>query len=72
MSTRDLRKIENHVLKLLRQEGPLRTSELLRQHASEMSAPVLRRAVWSLVDDGRAEFTSDRRVRALVPTSSKR
>jgi hypothetical protein len=53
---------EEKVLQLL-SEGSKRTSELMEEaHHHDLSPADVREAVWALLDDGRLELRSDRRL----------
>jgi hypothetical protein len=65
MTVTQLEKIENRVLRWIRTEArPVSTSQLLDKYGQsrEVSPEELRRAVWNLVRDGKAEYTNDRRL----------
>jgi hypothetical protein len=65
LTVTQLERLESKVLRLLRNEArPISTTDLLGKHGdSAMISPEdLRRAVWNLVRDGKAEYTNDRRL----------
>lgn len=54
--------VQGEVLRILR-ERSLRTSELMRQVSGRgISASDAREVVWALLDEGRLEISSDRRL----------
>lgn len=65
-TTAELRTTEKRVLAwLVAAKSPVSTSELLDSHAGEHMSPVaLRRAVWSLIDQGKVAYTPERRLKA--------
>lgn len=66
MTQDDLRSAEELVLRQFRGE-PLEISELLAKFERQtIPAEVLRRAVWSLVEKGKLEITSDLSLRKPV------
>lgn len=54
--------VETKVLAMI-SEAPVRTSDLMNQAGQHgLSSADVRETVWSLLDDGRLQLTSDRRL----------
>lgn len=54
--------VETKVLAMI-SEAPVRTSDLMKQADKHgLSSADVRETVWSLLDDGRLQLTSDRRL----------
>lgn len=54
--------VETKVLAMI-SEAPVRTSDLMKQAGNHgLSSADVRETVWSLLDDGRLQLTSDRRL----------
>jgi hypothetical protein len=54
--------VESKVLAMI-SEAPARTSELMKQAGKHgLSSADVRETIWSLLDDGRLQLTSDRRL----------
>jgi hypothetical protein len=66
MSVEEIRRAQDLALnRLLSASGPLSTGELLGllSQPSSISSSAIRQALWNLVDQGMAEYTSDRSLR---------
>lgn len=78
MSTQELRSLQRHLLRVLRQQKqPLDADRLYdlvtgqAKWSSTGTSDVLR-AVWNLVDQGKAEFAQGRKLQATQPQTSSR